>query len=157
MLIVEIQACDAVVALGVLGLLLDRDSTAILVELNDTKALGVVDLIAKNRSPLCARGSVLEHLLEAMPKEDVVAQNKRTRIAVDKLLAEDKGLCKAIWRRLNLVGKVKTKHRAIAKEALEVGKINWRRDDQDIADTSHHKNRERVVDHRLVVDRKKLL
>src|SRR6267378_5721888 len=46
---------------------------------------------------------------------------------------------------------------AIAEQLLEAGGVLGGRDDQDVANAGEHQRRERVIHHRLVVDRKKLL
>ena len=47
--------------------------------------------------------------------------------------------------------------RAVAQQPLERRQVLRRRDDQDVPDARQHQRRERVVDHRLVVDRQELL
>ena len=46
---------------------------------------------------------------------------------------------------------------AVAEQRAELLVVLGRRDDQDLADARHHQRRQRVVDHRLVVDRHELL
>ena len=94
---------------------------------------------------------------QAIAKEDVIAQHERTRIPVNELLTNDEGLSQAIRRRLLGIGQVDTKVRTILKQALEVGQILRSRNDQDVANARHHENRQRVVDHGLVVHGKQLL
>ena len=47
--------------------------------------------------------------------------------------------------------------RAVAEQPLELLGVVRRGDDQDVADAGQHQRRQRVVDHRLVVDRHQLL
>ena len=47
--------------------------------------------------------------------------------------------------------------RAVAEQALIERQMLARRDQQNIADSRQHQHRQRVVDHRLVVDRQQLL
>ena len=47
--------------------------------------------------------------------------------------------------------------RAVAEQALELVGVLRRGDDEDVADAGEHQRRQRVVDHRLVVDRDQLL
>ena len=47
--------------------------------------------------------------------------------------------------------------RSVAEQPLELLGVMRSRDDQDVADAGEHQRRQRVVDHRLVVDRDQLL
>lgn len=156
---VEVQAGDRVGALGALGLLLDGDGTALAVELHDAEALGVVHVVAEDRG--AARLGVLhgarQVARQAVAVEDVVAQHERARLAGDELLADGEGLRQAVRARLLGVGEVHAVARAVPEQALEVGQVGRRGDDQDVPDARQHEGGQRVVDHGLVVDREQLL
>lgn len=156
---VEVQAGDGVGALGALGLLLDGDGPALPVELHDAEALGVVHVVAEDRG--APRLRVLDGLLqvaaEAVAVEDVIAEHERARLAGDELLADGEGLRQAVRRGLLGVGEVHAVARAVPEQALEVGQVRRRGDDQDVPDARQHEGAERVVDHGLVVDRQQLL
>lgn len=156
---VEVQAGDGVGALGALGLLLDGDGTALPVELHDAEALGVVHVVAEDRG--AARLRVLDGARQvarqAVAVEDVVAQHQGARLAVNELLADGEGLRQAVRRGLLCVGQVHAVARAVPEQALEVGQVGRRGDDQDVPDARQHEGGQRVVDHGLVVDRQQLL
>lgn len=156
---VEVQAGDGVGALGLGGLLLDGDGPPLRIELDDAEALGVVHVVAEHRG--AARLRVLDGLLqvsaEAVAVEDVVAEHECARLAVDELLADGEGLCQAVGARLLGVGEVDAVARAVPEQALEVGQVRRRGDDQDVTDARQHEGGQRVVDHGLVVDRQQLL
>lgn len=156
---VEVQAGDGVGALGALGLLLDGDGPPLAVELDDAEALGVVHVVAEDRG--AARLGVLDGArqvaAEAVAVEDVVAEHERARLAGDEVLADGEGLGQAVGARLLGVGEVDAVARAVAEQALEVGQVRRRGDDQDVADARQHEGGQRVVDHGLVVDRQQLL
>lgn len=156
---VEVQAGDGVGALGALGLLLDGDGPPLAVELHDAEALGVVHVVAEDRGP--ARLGVLDGARQvarqAVAVEDVVAEHQRARLAGDEVLADREGLGQAVRRGLLGVGKVHAVARAVPEQALEVGQVGRRGDDQDVADARQHEGGQRVVDHGLVVDRQQLL
>ena len=156
---VEVQAGDGVGALGALGLLLDGDGTALAVELDDAEALGVVDVVAEDRGPprLSVMDGARQMTAEAVAVEDVVAQHQRARLAVDELLADGECLRQAVGARLLGVGQVHAVARAVPEQALEVGQVGRRGDDQDVPDARQHEGGQRVVDHGLVVDRQQLL
>ena len=156
---VEVQAGDGVGALGALGLLLDGDGPALPVELHDAEALGVVHVVAEDRG--AARLGVLhgarQVARQAVAVEDVVAQHQRARLAGDELLADGEGLRQAVGARLLGVGEPHAVARAVPEQALEVGEVRRRGDDQDVPDARQHEGGQRVVDHGLVVDRQQLL
>ena len=156
---VEVQAGDGVGALGAFGLLLDGDGPPPRVELHDAEALGVVHVVAEDRG--AARLGVLDGARQVARKavavEDVVAQHQGARLAGDELLADGEGLREAVRARLLGVGQVDAVARAVPEQALEVGEVRRRGDDQDIPDARQHEGGQRVVDHGLVVDRQQLL
>lgn len=156
---VEVQAGDGVGALGLGGLLLDGDGTALAVELHDAEALGVVHVVAEDRG--AARLGVLDGARQvarqAVAVEDVVAEHQCARLAGDELLADGEGLRQAVGAGLLGVGEVHAVARAVPEQALEVGEVGRRGDDQDVPDSRQHEGGQRVVDHGLVVDRQQLL
>ena len=156
---VEVQAGDGVGALGALGLLLDGDGPPLAVELHDAEALGVVHVVAEDRG--AARLGVLDGARQvagqAVAVEDVVAQHQCAGLAGDEPLADGEGLREAVGARLLGVGEVHAVARAVPEQALEVGEVRRRGDDQDVPDARQHEGGQRVVDHGLVVDRQQLL
>lgn len=156
---VEVQAGDGVGALGLGGLLLDGDGPPLAVELHDAEALGVVHVVAEDRG--AARLGVLDGARQvagqAVSVEDVVAQHERARLTVNELLADGEGLRQAVGARLLGIGEVHAVARAVPEQALEVGEVRRRGDDQDVPDARQHEGAKRVVDHGLVVDRQQLL
>lgn len=156
---VEVQAGDGVGALGLGGLLLDGHGPPPRIELHDAEALGVVHVVAEDRGP--PRLGVLDGARQvagqAVSVEDVVAQHERARLTVNELLADGEGLRQAVGARLLGIGEVHAVARAVPEQALEVGEVRRRGDDQDVPDARQHEGAKRVVDHGLVVDRQQLL
>ena len=73
---VEVQADDGIVGFGLGRLLLDAEAVAIGVELSHAVALRVADPIAEHRRfvlLLCSANGFVEHGLETVAVEDVVA------------------------------------------------------------------------------------
>lgn len=156
---VEVQAGDGVGALGLGGLLLDGDGPPLRIELHDAEALGVVHVVAEDRGAarLCVLDGARQVARKAVAVEDVVAEHESARLAVDELLADGEGLRQAVRARLLGVGEVHAVARAVPEQALEVGEVRRRGDDQDVPDARQHEGGQRVVDHGLVVDRQQLL
>ena len=156
---VEVQAGDGVGALGALGLLLDGDGPPLAVELHDAEALGVVHVVAEDRGAarLCILHGARQVARQAVAVEDVVAEHQGARLSGDEVLADGEGLRQAVGARLLCIGQVHAVARAVPEQALEVGQVGRRGDDQDVPDARQHEGAERVVDHGLVVDRQQLL
>ena len=156
---VEVQSGDGVGALGLGGLLLDGYGPAPRIELHHAEALGVVDVVAEDRGPtgLGVLDGARQVAGQAVAVEDVVAQHEGARLAGDEVLADGEGLREAVGARLLGVGQVHAIARAVPEQALEVGEVSRRGDDQDVPDARQHEGGQRVVDHGLVVDRQKLL
>lgn len=156
---VEVQAGDGVGALGALGLLLDGDGPALAVELHDAEALGVVHVVAEDRCPtgLCVLDGTRQVARQAVAVEDVVAEHQRARLSADEVLADGERLGQAVRRGLLGIGEVHAVARAVPEQALEVGEVRRRGDDQDVPDARQHEGGQRVIDHGLVVDRQQLL
>ncbi len=94
---------------------------------------------------------------QALPVEDVVAEDERGGLRADVLLTDDERLRETVRRRLLRVGERDAELRAVAEQALELLGVVRSRDDEDVADAREHQRRQRVVDHRLVVHRDELL
>lgn len=103
------------------------------------------------------RDGAAEVTAEAVAEEDVVTEHEGAGLARDEVFADEEGLGEAVRRGLLGVGERDAEVGAVAQQALEVGQVRRRRDDEDVSDARHHEDRERVVDHGLVVDRQQLL
>lgn len=156
---VEVEPRDGVGALGLGGLLLDGDGPPLAVELHDAEALGVVHVVAEDRGAarLGVLGGARQVARQAVAVEDVVAEHERARLAGDEVLADGECLRQAVRRGLLCVGEVHAVARTVPEQALEVGEVGRRGDDQDVPDARQHEGGQRVVDHWLVVDRQQLL
>ena len=153
---VEVEADYCVVGFGLRRLLFERDCAALSVELHDAIALWVADAVAEDRW-LVTRSRLLEKARQIRSIEDIVAKNKAGIVIAEKLAAENKGLSESVRDFLNFVGELHSKLRAVAEEPLEVRQIGGCRDYQHFSDVREHQGGKRIVDHRLVVDRQKLL
>ena len=92
-----------------------------------------------------------------MAVEDVVAQHQRAGLAAHEVFAQDEGLRQAVRAGLHAVAQVQAPLRAVTQQVLKARGVLRRADDQDVADAGQHQRGERVVHHRLVVDRQQLL
>ena len=77
--------------------------------------------------------------------------------AVDELFSDHEGLGETVRRGLLGILKSDAELGAIAKKLAEIRQIVRSGNDQDILDPRQHQDGERVIDHRLVIDRHELL
>ena len=157
--VIEVKARDGVVALGFLRLFFDRDHLALVVEFNDTESFRVFHVVAEH-----ARASVffgvlyrgLQKRAEAVPVKNVVAEHHRAAIVTDEFLAQDKRLRKSVGTGLHFVTQIEAHRGTVTEEALEIRQVRRSRNNQDVTDTRQHKRRQRIINHRLVVNGQEL-
>lgn len=155
--IVEIEACHGEIRLWLGWLLLEAHGLTLLVELDNAVALGVADIVGKDRRAVRLRGRTLHHDSKVGAVEDVVAQDERTALTREELLADQERLRESFRLRLHGVRDGDAPLRTVAEQALEVRIVRRRRDHKDVPDTREHQCRQRIVDHRLIIDRHELL
>ena len=153
--VVKIQAGHSIVALGTGRLFLDAHRHAFVVEFNHAVAFRVMDIVAKNDR---AATEVVNNFTHThLAEKNVVAQDKRYRLTRDEFLADQKCLGNAFGLRLHSVGKLYSPAAAVTEQGLETRRVLRRGDDQYVADARRHECSQRIVDHRLVVNRLQLL
>lgn len=115
-------------------------------------------MVAEDRGPtgLGVLDGARQVARQAVAVEDVAAEHERARLAGDEVPADRKGLRQTVGARLLGVGQVHAVARAVPEQALEVGQVGRRGDDQDVPDARQHEGGQRVVDHGLVIDRQQL-
>ena len=155
--VVEVQPGDRLVRARLLGLLLDGDQLAVRADLADAVALGVLHRVAEQDAAVELAHGLLEAAREALAVEDVVAEHQRHVVVADEVRADDEGLGQPVRARLLGVGEREAELVAVAEQLAEVRQVGGGGDDQDLPDPGQHQHRDRVVDHRLVVDRQQLL
>ena len=100
-LVVEIEARHGEIGLWLGRLLLEAHGLALLVKLNDAVALRVADVVGKDRRAVRLRSRALHHDSEVGAIEDVVAQDERTALAREELLANQERLREPLRLRLH--------------------------------------------------------
>ena len=156
-LVVKVKARHGEVGLWRGWLFLEAHGLALLVKLDDAVALRVADVVGEDRRAVRLRGRALHHHGEVGAVEDVVAKDERTALAREELLPDQERLCESLRLRLHGVRDGDAPLRAVAEQAPEVRIVLRRRDHEDVPDAREHQRRQRVVDHRLVIDRHQLL
>ena len=104
-----------------------------------------------------SRGGAPQQAVEVVAIKDVVAQHQHTRRSADKSATENERLRQTIRPWLHTVTQAHSPLTAVTKQALEPWRVLRCADQQNIADSSKHQRAQRVIHHRLVVNRKQLL
>ena len=154
--VVEIEAGDGPVRFWLLGLLLDGRGHALLVEGHDAITLGVGDMIGEDRRALLARDCGFALLLQLVAVEDVVAQHQCAGATLQKLFADQEGLRETARIRLLRIFQIDAENRTVSQHIAEMRQVMRGGNDQDVLQSRQHQDRQRIVDHRLVVDGKEL-
>ena len=138
-------------------LLLDRQQPARAVRLGHAVAFRVPHPVAEQGAAGVERSRSGQLSAQAVPVEDVVTEDQCRGVATDVLGADVERLGQAVGLGLYRVAQRDAQVAAVAEQADELLLLVRRRDDQDVADAGQHQRRQRVVDHRLVVDGQQLL
>ena len=139
-----------------LRLLLDREHRVVVVELDDAVRRGLADVVGED-VPAAHVGQAAQGGAQAGAVEDVVAEHQGHAVVADEVGADHEGLGQPVRAGLHRVGELDAPLPAVTQQPLELLGVLGRGDDQHLADAGHHQRRQRVVDHRLVVDRHELL
>ena len=156
LIVIEVEAGHRIVGLRLNRLLFDGNRCAFPVKLHHAIAFRILHVVAKHGGAIGLLGRLLQGLAQAVTMENIVPQDQADRVIADKLLTDKEGLSQPIWTGLYRILDTDAPLTAIAQNALIGGLIVWRADHQDFADPRQHQGGERVVDHRLVVDRQQL-
>ena len=124
--------------------LLNRQAVARRIELCHAVALGVVDTVAEDRGLAILLGradGLAKKTREARAVEDVVAQNQTHGVIADEIRADQESLGKTVRGRLLGIADANPVVGAVAQQTTETAQILWRRDQENIADTSQKQRR----------------
>ncbi len=129
---------------------------AVAVELDDAVGRRFGDVVGEHVTAVRV-DALPQARAQPRPVEDVVAQDEGDALVADEVGADEERLREAFRARLRGVGHRDAEVRPIPQQPLELRLVLRRRDDQDLPDAGHHERRQRVVDHRLVIDGHELL
>src|SRR5512133_1801756 len=119
--IIQVQAGDGIIGLGLFRLFIDTNHPAGGIEFNHAVALRIVYLIAEDA---CATLKFRHDTVQIhLAVEDVVAQDQADRLVIDELLTNQKSLCNTFRFRLHLVTELDAPARTIAQQSLKTGGI----------------------------------
>ena len=135
--------------------LFNRDRFAFMIEFYNTESLRIVYIISENSSAFsgfCILYCCFQSLFQTMSCKNIIAKNHSNGIVSDKLLTNDKCLCKSVRAWLYSVGKVNTKLMSVTQKLLKTRGILRSGDDQDVTDPCVHQYRHWIVDHWFIID-----
>ena len=135
----------------------DGDGGAVGAEFDHAIGFRVAHLIGKDRSARARRRRPPEQGRKSVAVEDIVPQNQRDMVAVDKASPDDECLRQPLGSGLFGIANRKAPLPAVTQQTGETGQFRRRRDDQNVPDARQHQGRQRIIHHRLVVDRQQLL
>ena len=155
LVVVEVQAGDRVRRLRLRRLLLEADARARARRTRRRRSAPGRAPDSRRPSRRVSRAAALPQVVgEMRAVEDVVAEHQRHAIAADELAADDERLREALrarlQRRTRSAVRCRIRRRAAAgSPPARAGVVMTR----IVADAREHQRRQRVVHHRLVVDR----
>ena len=155
--IVKIKPGDGIVRARHRGLLGNADGLALRIEGDNPVAAGIAHPVGEDGGAVGAGTGRMEKGREPRAMEKIISQDQARRFAREKLIRNENGLGNAFGLFLLRVGEPEAPLGAVTEERLELRQIGGRRDHENVPDTGEHEHRHRIIDHRLVVDRKKLL
>ena len=154
MIVINVQPRHSERASRFFRFFFEADRFALSIELNYAITFRVAYLVAKNACATLDRERMSIEIEFSV--ENVVTQNERRAGVVDEFRANQKCLRDSFRFRLLGILDVNTELFAIAQIILQHRQIFWRRDDQHFAKSAEHQSRQRIANHRLVVNRQKL-
>src|SRR5215471_5972446 len=155
LVVVEVQAGHRVAAPGLLGFLLDGDRPACRIKFDHAIALWIVHMVSKDYRPAVESvEGLLDHLGAG---ENIVPQNQGHRIPSNERFGDKKGHGDAVGLFLFTEVDPESKPAAVPEQLAEPWQILGRGDQAKLPDSAFDQGRERIVNHRLVVNRLELL
>jgi len=127
--VVEIQAGNRMVRLGLCGLFLEADRLAAFAELNHAVALGIVDAVGEHRRAAHACDRARQQIGQMRAKEDVVAEHERDIVVADEVSTDRERLGEALGPGLFCVGDRQAECGPILEQATVIVDIFGARDD----------------------------
>lgn len=149
--VVEVQAWNGVLGARCLRLLFQRHRATPLVELHHTVRSGICHPVGED-PPAVDGGEPAEARPQLGAVENVVPESQSHTVRTDEGAADLECLGDSFRLRMDGIVDVDTELRAVAEQRAERRGVYGSRDHQDVADAGKDQSRQRVVDHRFVVD-----
>ena len=156
-LIIKIKPGHGVAGFGMLGFLLEGADFHILIELDHAVTLGIADVIPEDGRALFLLPGADEEIFEAVAEENIVPKDQAGVASLDEVSGKEERLSDTFRLRLCDVLKGASPLAAVPEKFAELPAVVWRGDDGNLTDARQKENRQRIIDHRLIVDRQQLL
>ena len=143
-----------------LGLFLNREHSPLAVKVHHPVSLRVAHPVAEDHRltlPLDRPHGRLQQAGEGGTVEDIIPQHEADILLSDEVTPYKESLSEPLRRRLHGVEEAHPERPPVPQKSLVGGAILRCGDDEDLPDPRQHKGGDRVVDHRLIVDRQQLL
>ena len=129
----------------------------VFVKLNNAIALWIAHMIPEDSRAVFLFAGTDKQIFKAIPKENIIAENQARMASPDKICCKEKCLRYAFRFFLNDIFKRTPPLTAVSEKLAILPHVVWSRNDGNLADAGQHEHRQRIINHRLVVDRQKLL
>src|SRR5262249_18596395 len=156
-IVINIKAGHRVVRPGLLGFFYDAHRPVFGIYLQHPIALRILDVVVEARRSGFLWGRALHFFRQPVSVKNVVPENQGNVVGADELAADDEGLSQPLRPRLLRESELHSPLPTVPQQLLETGSVAGSRDDQNFSNPSQHQGADRVIDHRLVVNRKQLL
>jgi hypothetical protein len=153
----EVHADRDEVALGPSRLLFETDYVALRVQLRDAEALGIGDLVQEGAGAARAGLELAGRVRQRRTEQDVVPEDAAESVVADEVAGQADGVGDALRPALIAVREIQPEVLAVRQQLHDVTDALAADDDHDFADAHAGQRRDRVVDHRPVVDRQQML
>ena len=128
-----------------------------LIELDHAVTLGIADVIPEDGRALFLLPGADEEIFEAVAEENIVPKDQAGVASLDEISGKEERLSDTFRLRLCDVFKGASPLAAVPEKFAELPAVVWRGDDGNLTDARQKENRQRIIDHRLIVDRQQLL
>ena len=103
------------------------------------------------------KGKLIAEIFEAVAEENIVPKDQAGVASPDEISGKEERLSDTFRLRLCDVLKGASPLAAVPEKFAELPAVVWRGDDGNLTDARQKENRQRIIDHRLIVDRQQLL
>ena len=155
--IIKVQTGNDIIGLGEARLLLDADCSAVFVELNHTERTGVVHIIAEHNCAVLLRSGSGEFFVQCRGIENVVTEHQTALLSGNEVLCNQQRVRDAARNLLHGIADGNAKGAAVTQQLFKGFLLVRRDDNHNIVHAGLHQNCKRIIDQRLVVNRKQRL
>src|SRR5580704_16375232 len=154
--VIKIEPGDRPVGQELAGLLDNIGRLVGIIEFEHGVTVGLADMMSEYGRALHSPGGFGEFGAQPVPVEQIIAENKRDAVRADELTPKNESMSKTDRFILRQVVEPDAPCRPVAKKPLIERQMFGCRYQQQVADSGQHENRQRIINHRLVVDRHQL-